>query len=96
MSAKRRLKSASAVPPTWVDRTSNSEEENAAARIQATFRGYFLRKLLRGYVKGRSLRDGPLEKLLGGGGGEFSSRRNLFSLSNFLYEFFLGHSMNIF
>ena len=24
------------------------------------------------------LRDGPLEKLLGGGGGEFSSRRNFF------------------
>ena len=34
-----------------------------------------------------SLRDGPLEKLWGGGG-EFSSRRNFFSLSNSLYEFF--------
>ena len=33
-----------------------------------------------------SLRDGPSEKLWGGG--EFSSRRNLFSLSNSLYEFF--------
>ena len=33
-------------------------------------------------------RDGPLEKLWGGGGGEFSSRRNFFSLSNSLYEFF--------
>ena len=31
-----------------------------------------------------------------GEGGEFSSRRNFFSLSNSLYEFFLGHSMNIF
>ena len=44
-------------------------------------------------------RDGPLEKLLGGGGGvggEFSSRRNFFSLLNSLYEFFSGHSMNIF
>ena len=42
-------------------------------------------------------RDGPLEKLWGGGGeGEFSSRRNFFLLSNCLYEFFLGHSMNIF
>ena len=41
------------------------------------------------------LRDGPLEKLWGGGG-EFSSRRNFFSLSNSLYEDFLGHSMNIF
>ena len=44
------------------------------------------------------LRDGPLEKLWtgGGGGGEFSSRRNFFSLSNSLCEFFLGYSMNIF
>ena len=41
------------------------------------------------------LRDGPLEKLWGGGG-EFSTRRNFFSLSNSLYEFILGHSMNIF
>ena len=41
------------------------------------------------------IRDGPLENLLGGGG-EFSSRRNFFSLSNSLYEFFLGHSKNIF
>ena len=29
------------------------------------------------------------------GGGGFSSRRNFFSLSNSLYEFFLAHSMNI-
>ena len=43
-----------------------------------------------------SIRDGPLEKLWGGGGGEFLSRRNFFSLSNSLYEFFLGRSMNIF
>ena len=35
-----------------------------------------------------------LQKLWGGG--EFSSRRNFFSLSNSLYEFILGHSMNIF
>ena len=35
----------------------------------------------------RTVRDGPLEKL--GGGGEFSSRRNFFSSSNCLYEFFL-------
>ena len=33
-----------------------------------------------------TIRDGPLEKL--GGGGEFSSRRNLFLLSNSSYEFF--------
>ena len=33
-----------------------------------------------------TLRDGPLEKLSGGGG--FSRRGNFFSLSNFLYEFF--------
>ena len=32
-------------------------------------------------------RDGPLEKLWGRGG-EFSSCRNIFSLSNSLYEFF--------
>ena len=32
----------------------------------------------------------------GGGGGEISSRRNFFSLSNSLYELFLGRSMNIF
>ena len=44
---------------------------------------------------GVPLRDGPLEKLWGGGG-EFLSRRNYFSLSNSLYEFFLGPSMNIF
>ena len=31
-----------------------------------------------------------------GGGGEFSSRRNFFSSSNSLYEFFLSYSMNIF
>ena len=30
------------------------------------------------------------------GGSEFSSRRNFFSSLNSLYEFFLGHSMNIF
>ena len=32
----------------------------------------------------------------GVGGGEFSSQRNFFSLSNSLYEFILGHGMNIF
>ena len=32
----------------------------------------------------------------GGGGGEISSRRNFFSLSNSLYELFLGRNMNIF
>ena len=41
--------------------------------------------------KGRTIR-----KVKGGGGGEFLSRRNFFSLSNSLYEFFLGGSMNIF
>ena len=43
------------------------------------------------FCKGRTIR-----KVMGGGGEEFSSRRNFFSLSNSLYEFFLGHSMNIF
>ena len=39
-----------------------------------------------------------LEKLLGGGGGGggFLSPQNFFSLSNSLYELFLGRSMNIF
>ena len=43
------------------------------------------------------VRDGPLEKLLGGGGGEKGNFRaaGIF-LSNSLYEFFLGHSMKIF
>ena len=41
-------------------------------------------------VKGRTIR-----KVMGGGG-EFSSRRNFFSSSNSLYEFFLGYSVNIF
>ena len=47
-----------------------------------------IRLLMTGRVAGNlSLRDRPLEKLWGGGG-EFSSRRNFFSLSNSLYEFF--------
>ena len=33
------------------------------------------------------IRDGPLEKLWGEGGGELLSRRNVFSLSNSLYQF---------
>ena len=37
------------------------------------------------------IRDGPLEKLWGEG-----NFRKFFSLSNSLYEFFLGHSLNIF
>ena len=41
-------------------------------------------------IKGRTIR-----KVMAGGG-EFSSRRNFFSLSKSLYEFFLGHSMDIF
>ena len=39
------------------------------------------------------LRDGLLEKLWGGG---IFERQEFCSLSNSLYEFFLGHSMNIF
>ena len=37
-------------------------------------------------TKTPTLRDGPLEKLRGGG--EFSSRRNFFSLSNSFMKFF--------
>ena len=40
-------------------------------------------------TKGRTIR-----KVMGGGG-EFSSCRNFFSLSNSLYEFFSGPCMNI-
>ena len=43
-----------------------------------------------------NLHKGPTIRKVMGGGGEFSSRRNFFSLSNSLYEFFSGHSMNIF
>ena len=32
----------------------------------------------------RTIRDGPLEKLWGGGGGEFSSSRNFFFVIKFL------------
>ena len=45
--------------------------------------------------EGRAIR----KVFFGGGGGgdeEFSCHRNFFSLSNSLYEFFLGHSMNFF
>ena len=46
------------------------------------------------------LRGRTITKVMGVGGGgvygEFLSRRNFFSLSNSLYEFFLGRSMNIF
>ena len=44
------------------------------------------------------LRDGPLEKLWGGGGGvgDFGAAGIFFSLSNSLNEIFLDRSMNIF
>ena len=45
------------------------------------------------------LKDGPLEKLSGGGGGReggIFEPQEFFSLSNSLYEFFLGRSMNSF
>ena len=45
----------------------------------------------------RGFRGGSLEKLWVGGGGEgIFELQEFFSLSNSLYEFFLGHSMNIF
>ena len=42
------------------------------------------------------IRDGPLEKLWGGKGIGIFEPQEFFSLSNSLYESFLGHSMNIF
>ena len=42
------------------------------------------------------LRDGPLEKLWGGGVGNFGAAGIFFSLSNSLNEIFLDRSMNIF
>ena len=41
-----------------------------------------------------AFRNGPLEKLLGGG--EFSSRRNFFFVIRFLVWIVLGHGMNSF
>ena len=45
------------------------------------------------YNKGRTIR-----KIMGGGGGECSGNfsQEFFLLSNSLYEFFLGHRINIF
>ena len=42
------------------------------------------------HSKGRTIR-----KVMGVGGGGIFEAQEYFSLSNFLYEFFLGHSMNI-
>ena len=46
-------------------------------------------------IDNAQVRDGPLEKLWGRGRGIFEQQEFLL-LSNSLYEFFLGHSMNIF
>ena len=49
-------------------------------------------RLLIKLPKGRTIRN-----VMGGGGrGIFEPQEFFFSLSNFLYEFFLGQSMNIF
>ena len=52
-----------------------------------TFEG-FLDKLE--FTEGITIRDGPLEKLWGAGGGEFSSSMNFFSLMFPLNDFFLS------
>ena len=52
---------------------------------------------LQSYCHPPRIAKGPtIRKVMGVGGGEFSSHRNFFSLSNSLYEYFLGHSMNTF
>lgn len=40
------------VPDSWVDRSANLDEETAATKIQASFRGHFLRKLATAYING--------------------------------------------
>ena len=52
MNRQRNVKSASEVPSSLQDRASSNAQELAATRIQATFRGYFLRKLAKAYIKG--------------------------------------------
>ena len=43
-----------------------------------------------------ALRDGPLEKLCGEGGGGIFGPQELFFVMKFLYELFLDRFMNIF
>ncbi|KAK3749551.1 hypothetical protein QZH41_007285 [Actinostola sp. cb2023] len=40
------------VPESWVDRSANVDEESAATKIQASFRGHFVRKLAMAYIAG--------------------------------------------
>ena len=40
------------VPESWVDRSANLDEVTAATKIQAVFRGHFLRRLATAYVNG--------------------------------------------
>ena len=53
-------------------------------------------KFISFFVTVTCFRDGPLEELWGGGGREIFEPQGFFPLSNSLYEFLLGHSMNIF
>ena len=55
-------------------------EQNGSVIIQSKTVLAFMTYMVKGMLD--ELRDGPLEKLWGVGGGEFSSRRNFFSLSN--------------
>ena len=41
------------VPESWTGRSSNTDEERAATKIQALFRGHFLRRLATAYVNGK-------------------------------------------
>lgn len=47
------LKTSSEVPSSWADRTANVDEHGAATKIQASFRGHFVRKLAKAYMTGK-------------------------------------------
>ena len=42
-------KRSSSIPSTWTERLANKDEQKAAEKIQAVFRGHFQRKLSKAY-----------------------------------------------